>query len=600
MGESIHRTSTTGERPDPRHANPTPFHAHIELLQLFLARRVEIVERIEQLVNAQRKPAQYLKDASLLRRHFDDCLFTLAGVSREQLRLKSQLEEAHWASGFKPRQSPGMYNDLVDPAEMMVRGFYLWQQTHWPGHNGRVRFAHTLFHLYVIHKLALLSMRLWDGSSSDVSDEAENRLSQIQSVLDPLWKTSPPDQPVLVRDARWLIPMAMSPTTNELYGYFVVVENIAATLSEEDRVEIQKATVQLAGGHLRTQLRHVSVKRGVSLEDNGLIRSTRTTNALDLALLIQCLAPLLAAYEHAIHNNGKERIALADAICQGISPDPELFLNRLELLGPYSMIEHLFINDRDEHVSYTPMGQRHIHIFQEYASIIRRLATPLLEDCRHFNPVDGAYSPFGVLYGYSYNLIDLIALKSLRPDVETHFSLEDAFTNGGSDKRAWANSWRKLPHIKPEVTKLFEYPQNFAEEMFARIESALRRCVSRDEANTTTETGRLYIVPENGLQRDSIPSTVSDLPAKFIWSSDAKFAATHEADPCDETQLLLSRQEGEFLLSYKASAGWVALSKDLLTEVLGAGRSVKIAGLPNLAAQVLMLMCPNLVVFPGR
>src|SRR6185369_12273911 len=133
------------------------------------------------------------------------------------------------------------------------------------------------------------------------------------------------------------------------------------------------------------------------------------------------------------------------------------------------------------------------------------------------------------------NLIDLLALKSLRPDVETHFSLEDAFTSGGSDKRAWANSWRKLPHIKPEVARLFEYPQAFAEEMFARIENALRRCVSASESNTTIETGRLYVVQGDDTQGDSIASSVPDLPAKYIWSSDTKFAAAHGVDPCDET-----------------------------------------------------------------
>src|SRR5262249_52336713 len=154
-----------------------------------------------------------------------------------------------------------------------------------------------------------------------------------------LWRITPSDQPVLVRDARWLIPVAQSPTTDELAPYFEVAEKIAETLSEEDRIETHKAGVRMAGGHLRSQLRHVSVQKGVSLNENSLVLSTRTSNALDLALLVQGLAPLLDAYEHARHSgDGQKRFELADAICQGISPDPELFLNRLDLLGPYSMI----------------------------------------------------------------------------------------------------------------------------------------------------------------------------------------------------------------------------------------------------------------------
>ncbi len=97
---------------------------------------------------------------------------------------------------------------------------------------------------------------------------------------------------MLVRDARWLIPLAQSPTTDELAGYFEVAKQIAETLSEEDRIEIHKAGVRMAGGHLRSQLRHVSMQKGVSLDENSLVLSTRKSNALDLALLIQGLVPL--------------------------------------------------------------------------------------------------------------------------------------------------------------------------------------------------------------------------------------------------------------------------------------------------------------------
>ena len=180
---------------------------------------------------------------------------------------------------------------------------------------------------------------------------------------------------MFVRDARWLFPLAQSPTTDELHGYFVVAERIAETLPEQDRIEICKASVRMAGGHLRSQLRHVSTQKGVSIDERGLVLSTRRSNALDVATLMQGLVPLLAAYERAvISGDGEKRIELADAICQGISPDPELFLNRLDLLGPYSMIEHLFIaTDREGHVGYTPMGQRHLRLLQEYAALIGRV-----------------------------------------------------------------------------------------------------------------------------------------------------------------------------------------------------------------------------------
>ena len=57
-----------------------------------------------------------------------------------------------------------------------------------------------------------------------------------------------------------------------------------------------------------------------------------------------------------------------------------------------------------------------------------------------------------------------------------------------------------------------------------------------------------------------------------------------------------SRLEGEFLVSYETPGGWVGISKDILTDVLGAGRDAKLVGLSRAAANVLKLMCSELVV----
>src|SRR5262245_44378821 len=177
---------------------------------------------------------------------------------------------------------PGVHNGLIDPAEMMTRVFYLWQQTRWPGRNGRVRYAHTLFNLYVIRCLELLSMRLWDADPGSAGD----RLSRIQGVLDQLWTTTRADQPALVRDARWLIPLAQSPATAELLVYFEVAARVAETLPAENHLAIHKAGAHMAGGHLRSQTRYYSMKKAVALDDQSVVLITRNSNALDFALLI--------------------------------------------------------------------------------------------------------------------------------------------------------------------------------------------------------------------------------------------------------------------------------------------------------------------------
>ncbi|HEV8392741.1 MAG TPA: hypothetical protein VGQ37_00645 [Vicinamibacterales bacterium] len=550
------------------------FQAHLDVLQCFLARRDDIVESIQGVLNAQRKPIQYLQDGSLLSRHFEDCFFTLTGVTPDQSRLRGQLEAAHGASGFRPRALPGLHNGLIEPAEMMIRGFHLWRQTRWPGRNGRTHYAHTLFNLYVIRCLELLSLRLWDAGP----DSAGDRLSHIQDVLDQLWTTTPPDQPVLVRDARWLIPLAQSPATDDLGPYFDIADKVAHTLAGEDRIEIHNAGVRMAAGHLRSQIRHYSIKKGVPLDESSLVLSTRNTNALDFALLIQDLVPLLEAYEHAcLGDDAQARLELADAICQGTSPDPELFLNRVELLWAYSMIEQLFITtDPEGHAAYTPMGQRHVQLLQEYEARIGRVSTRLHDDCAHFRPVAGDYSPYGVLYGFSTDLIEHMALKTLQPDAVTHFSLEDVFVGGHADKLAWVSGWRQLPHLTREVVRLFDYPQQFAEDMFNRIEGALRRRVADGEAYATAQTGRLHI----------------------LSGDDSEAEATHTPESYDEARLLSDRREGRCLVSYRTPGGWVAINKAILTEVLAAGRDVKIAGLPPAAAGVLQLMCPQLLASP--
>ena len=216
---------------------------------------------------------------------------------------------------------------------MMIRGFYCWQQTRWPGRNGRMHYAHTLFNLYVIRCLEFLSMRLWD---EDPGTRAGGRLAEIQGVLDELWRSSPADQPVMVRDARWLIPLAQSLITDELAPYLEVARQITETLPEADALEIQKAHVRMLGGHLTSQIRHYCTKDGVPINDQSVVVRTRTSNALDFALLVQGLVDLLKAYDRALLSGDERmRLDMAGAICQGISADPELFLNRVDMLSAY-------------------------------------------------------------------------------------------------------------------------------------------------------------------------------------------------------------------------------------------------------------------------
>jgi hypothetical protein len=131
-----------------------------------------------------------------------------------------------------------------------------------------------------------------------------------------------------------------------------------------------------------------------------------------------------------------------------------------------------------------------------------------------------------VLYGFASDLIEHMVLKTLQPDAVTHFGLEDVFAGeyegdafrrpmeANAGKLAWVTGWRKLPHLTPEVQKLFDYPQQFAEDVFDRIERALRRRVS-DAADGVVRTGRLVIVP--GDHPSDLPSGISDRRTNRWW-----------------------------------------------------------------------------------
>ena len=564
-----------------------PFQEHIELLRLFLMHREAIVESIEAVLNAQRKPLSYLQDRPLLSRQFDDCVYARAGATARQTRLRGELEEAHWVRGFRPRQVHHAHNDLIDPAEMMVRAFHCWQQTRWPGHNGRLHYAHTLFNLYILRYLQFLSMRLWDKEPGG----APGRLAEIQGLLDELRKGSPADQPVFVRDARWLIPLAQSLITDELTPYLEIARQVTETLPKKDVLEIQKAHVRMLGGHLTSQIRYYCMKDGLSIDEQSVVLRTRTSNALDFALLVQGLVELLKAYECALQSgDARRRVEMAGAIFQGISVDPELFLNRLELLSAYSMMEHVLIaKDAEDRVVYSSIGLWYVQLLKEYRALIPRLRLALRDDLPRFRPVDGGYSPYGVIFGLPSHLIEHMALKAVQHDAEARFSLEDVFRDAddGGGKLAWVNGWRKLPHITAEIQQMYDYPQQFAEDIYERI----ARELGREGANNGT--GRLYV----GDECDA--PVIPELPARYFVSSDPAVVAAHKAEPCDKAQLLRDRQEGHFLVSYETSGGWVALRKSALAEVLAEGRDARVVGLPPDAAQVLRLMCRGLIDQPG-
>ena len=303
--------------------------------------------------------------------------------------------------------------------------------------------------------------------------------------------------------------------------YFIKAGNVSA-LSDEVRLEIHKAGAVLAGGHLRSQLRHLSRRTGWAFDDPQLLALTRSSNSMDMALLVRDLVPLLDAYSAASERqDGDARMALADAILQGLSADPELLLTRLDLLGPSTTIEDLFVErGHTGAASFTAMGVSHRECLARYCELVARTAEALLQDSRALDPAHAAYSPLGIVYGFCADLFSNMVLNTLRSPSSPDLSLEDVFLSRGQldEKRTQAHEWERLPKGDGEDAP-FEHSTEWAAQMGARLAAGLEaRAASPTEPNASSvRKSSLYVVPR-GVALDSIADGV--LPAGIVLAQE--------------------------------------------------------------------------------
>jgi hypothetical protein len=564
------------------------FGEHVALLREFLNRRQEIVEEIERrLLNVQGKETSRARSRGELEQILESCFFGLPGLDRELSRLKGQLAASHLADGFEPIAFEGSSHDF-DPVELILRAQRHWERRRWPGRNVRLPYAGRLYSVFILRQLEHLSLRVWDEGS----DAAADRLQETQLLLDGLNGASMADG--LVRDARWLIQTAQGTLTRRLEPYFRTAERISASFTTPHRLEIHKAGAMLASAHLRSQLHHRAAESGRPVDDAGVLAVTRNANSMDAALLVRDLVPLLEAYGTAcIGNNLERRLELADAILQGVSADPALFLTRLDLLAPYTMVEDLFISCGEDGVRYTPMGETHRHLLESYAALIARHAVSLQEDAPGLDPRHRVYSPLGIVSGFCADMLSNIALDMLLSQPSVSLSLEDMFDSRGrlESKRARADGW-KARQESEGASNPVDYSAGWAAQMFDRTTAALRaRAQHKDRANASeVPSARLFVetAPEGTL-----------LAQEHCLTSDLQRALSTGATAFPKGQLLIDRNEGRFLASAEVDGKWFGISKVVLTLCTSQGRDALVTGVPTSVVDTLRLTCPGLVVLTG-
>ncbi len=582
------------------------FAEHVALFSEFLARRDDGAGRIEQhLLNVQGKDTSRRRD----RAHFDSllnsCFFALPGLPSGSSRLKGQLAARHLADGFEPIPLDRFSHEL-DPLELILRAYQHWDRHRWPGRSGRLSYAHTIYSVFMLRQLEALSLRIWDEGPAHAGD----RLDEVQRLLDqlnapPRLGSGPTD--VLVRDARWLVHTAQGPLTRHLEPYLKIAAQISESFTAEFRLGVHKAGARLAGGHLRSQLRYRVWETGqpIDIDDAEILAVTRNSNSMDGALLVRDLVPLLEAYEQACSTGARDdRLELVDAILQGLSSDPELLLTRLDLLAPLSTIEELFVTrNADGAARYAAMGEAHVALLERYGALIGRLAAPLKADAETLDPARHIYSPFGIVYGFSADVLSNMAHCRLLGEPSSNVTLEDMFVSQGNleGKLAHANRWAKLP-TRPGEREHFEHSLEWAGEMFARLMDALAARARRPgELNASTNRSAfLLVVPhpasdedlEQFLSREPPPA----LAQEYCVTSDVECATSTGATSHPRSQIVTDRREARFLASCEWNSHWFGISKVVLTEHTSHGADVLFADVPPALVDVLRLTCPGLVV----
>ena len=569
---------------------PVPFADHVALLTAYLDRRAVIVESIErQVLNVQGKEPARSRD----RRRLETLLLgSLDGSVTPSLRTASYaaLAAAHSADGFQP-VSQDAYSHRFEPVDLVMRAYDEWDATRWPGRNGRAAFAQVVYSAVVLGLLEHLSLRIWDGGP----EGASNRLREVQDLLHRL--NTGAGAPAFVRDARWLIQTAQGPLTRGLAPYFRVAALVAESLDEVDRLEIHKAGVLLAGGHLRSQQRYRAAESRRAFDDSEVLAVTRNSNSMDVALLVGDLVPLLERYAAALSgDDDNRRLDLADVILQGLSSDPELLITHLDLLGPAATIEDVFVSGASEDdPRHTAHGKRHIELMSRYRGLVAHLAAPLSDECLRLDPAGRPYSPLGISYGFCADVLWNVALSALMARPPSTLSLEDLFgSRTHLDENAErAHTWAHLP-TRPGEREHFTHSPEWSQQAFAGV---VQRLHARASGNVAA-TGRLVLRHQADSTAGTLPSAVN--AQEHVITSDIQWAMKTGATAFPRSHFLADRREGRYLASVEQEGQWFGVSKVVLTACLARGLDAAMTGLPPQLVSRLRLACPEILAAAPR
>lgn len=275
-----------------------------------------------------------------------------------------------------------------------------------------------LLDYYVLHVLALLSLRIWDDGNADAN------LDRLTQLLGELQGPHGGGQQ-FTADAETLILIATSHYELDERAFSILLERVR-TLSRPHQVKIALGHASSLGCHLRFGFEATCGRDTVA---------TRDDNVADYPWLCFSLATLMREYTrlHEEGAGGPARDAIIEAILNGLTPDARAFVGD----APAALAEC--------------EAER-----AEFRDGFCRFKSDLLNAFEQYRPSAQAYSPLNFFFNFSHNVLKGTVVDSLLWSEARAVTLNDLFTgipsgeSSGDARLALANTLMSYARANPD------------------------------------------------------------------------------------------------------------------------------------------------------
>jgi hypothetical protein len=286
-----------------------------------------------------------------------------------------------------------------------------------------------LLDYYVLHLLALLSLRVWDGG------DAGSNLDRLNRLLNELQGPEGSGQP-FARHAETLILLATSHFELHERGFGLLLAKVR-TLDRSHRVTIARGHAASLGSHLRF---------GFEATYGRDTAATRADNVADYPWLCFALATLMSEYVRMRDEGleGSDRDAIVEAMLGGLSADARAFVGE----PPAAL------------ASCEAEREAFRAGFQEHREA-------LLEEFARHRPSDDRYSPLALFFNFSHNVLKGTVVDALLRGAPWPVAFDDLLT--GETQAAETHSAPALAERSSLATTLMGYARAHPDTIRGRL-----------------------------------------------------------------------------------------------------------------------------------